>query len=107
MSRTKERQAEALEEEPQHVAGAPEEEAEVEETEAEGGDGAELGSVPFVGGDAYDAFYEGGVATPGVKPETAEAASTEDAVRLYLKSIGRVPLLTKDDEVRLAKRVEQ
>ena len=32
---------------------------------------------------------------------------TEDAVRLYLQNIGRVALLTKEDEVRLAKRVEQ
>jgi RNA polymerase primary sigma factor len=31
----------------------------------------------------------------------------EDAVRLYLRSIGRVPLLTREDEVRLAKRIEQ
>ena len=105
MSRTKERQTETFEEEPQDVAGAADEESEVEETE--GTDGAELGSVPFVGGDAYDAFYEGGVASPGVKPDTPQEASTEDAVRLYLKSIGRVPLLTKEDEVRLAKRVEQ
>ena len=30
----------------------------------------------------------------------------EDAVRLYLRSIGRVPLLTREDEVRLAKRIE-
>jgi RNA polymerase primary sigma factor len=109
VSRTKERQTEAFEEEPQNAAGATEEEVEVEETEAdasEGAEGGELGSVPFVGGDAYDAFYEGGVAAPGVKPDVPEA-STEDAVRLYLKSIGRVPLLTKEDEVRLAKRVEQ
>jgi RNA polymerase primary sigma factor len=105
MSRTKERQTETFEEEPQDVAGAADEESEAEETE--GNDGAELGTVPFVGGDAYDAFYEGGVATPGVKPDTPQEASTEDAVRLYLKSIGRVPLLTKEDEVRLAKRVEQ
>src|SRR5947207_9903901 len=68
---------------------------------------AELGAVPFVGGDVYDVFYEGGVATPGVKPQQADSSGTEDAVRLYLKSIGRVPLLTKEDEVRLAKRVEQ
>ena len=31
----------------------------------------------------------------------------EDAVRLYLRSIGRVPLITREDEVRLAKRIEQ
>jgi RNA polymerase primary sigma factor len=104
MSRTKERPTEAFDEDPQDViaAGAGDD---VEEAEADGSE-AELASVPFVGGDVYDAFYEGGVATPGVKPALPEA-STEDAVRLYLKSIGRVPLLTKDDEVRLAKRVEQ
>jgi RNA polymerase primary sigma factor len=106
VSRTKERSTEASEEEPQ---GTPEEEVEETESEGESSEGGELVSVPFVGGDGYDAFYEGGVATPGVKPEPAQQqeASTEDAVRLYLKSIGRVPLLTKDDEVRLAKRVEQ
>jgi RNA polymerase primary sigma factor len=69
-------------------------------------DAPELSSTPFVAGDAYDAFYEGGIAAPGVKP-AAPDTGTEDAVRLYLKSIGRVPLLTKEDEVRLAKRVEQ
>ncbi|HEX6715090.1 MAG TPA: sigma-70 family RNA polymerase sigma factor [Thermoleophilaceae bacterium] len=108
MSRTKERATEASEEEPQDVApGAADED--LEETESEGiepSEGGELAAVPFVGGDVYDAFYEGGVATPGVKPVVPET-STEDAVRLYLKSIGRVPLLTKEDEVRLAKRVEQ
>ena len=109
MSRTKERQAEALEDDPQDVTAPVVAEDEVDETESDGtepAESAELASVPFVGGDAYDAFYEGGVATPGVKAEIPET-STEDAVRLYLKSIGRVPLLTKEDEVRLAKRVEQ
>jgi RNA polymerase primary sigma factor len=110
MSRTKERQADTFEENPREAVAGPEEEVEAEETEAETetetAEGGELASVPFVAGDAYDAFYEGGVATPGVKPQPPET-STEDAVRLYLKSIGRVPLLTKDDEVRLAKRVEQ
>ena len=109
MSRTKER-AEALEDDPQDTA-RPVPEEEIEDTDSEGTEpteSGELGAVPFVGGDAYDAFYEGGVATPGVKPEAPQQeASTEDAVRLYLKSIGRVPLLTKEDEVRLAKRVEQ
>ena len=109
MSRTKARAAEVPEEEPKDVADRVADD-EVEETESESpetNEGAELTSIPFVGGDAYDAFYEGGVATPGVKPDVPQEASTEDAVRLYLKSIGRVPLLTKDDEVRLAKRVEQ
>ncbi|MCL6439965.1 MAG: sigma-70 family RNA polymerase sigma factor [Thermoleophilum sp.] len=53
-----------------------------------------------------DLFEEGGVVTSGlVEPATEEAS--EDAVRLYLRAIGRVPLLTKEDEVRLAKRVER
>src|SRR5881227_2854348 len=109
MSRIRERDPETVEDEPQDTSAVAEDE--LEETEGETTDGeqsesGELATIPFVGGDAYDAFYEGGVAAPGVKPEVPET-STEDAVRLYLKSIGRVPLLTKEDEVRLAKRVEQ
>ncbi len=55
--------------------------------------------------DAYDRFDEGGVATAGVAVAAPEGG-IEDAVRLYLHNIGRVPLLTRQDEVRLAKRVE-
>jgi RNA polymerase primary sigma factor len=36
----------------------------------------------------------------------AQAAPTSDPVRLYLKEIGKVPLLTADLEVALAKAVE-
>jgi RNA polymerase primary sigma factor len=56
--------------------------------------------------DAYDRFYEGGVASAGVPAEAPERG-IEDAVNLYLRNIGKVRLLTKDDEVRLAKRIEQ
>ena len=55
--------------------------------------------------DPYQKFDEGGVVTAGVPVATPEGG-VEDAVRLYLQNIGRVALLTKDDEVRLAKRVE-
>jgi RNA polymerase primary sigma factor len=53
-----------------------------------------------------DLYYEGGVVTSGL-PVAAPEQGAEDAVRLYLRSIGRVPLLTREDEVRLAKRIEQ
>ena len=56
--------------------------------------------------DPYEKFDEGGVARPDV-PAADPQGGHEDAVRTYLKSIGRVRLLTKEDEVRLAKRVEQ
>jgi RNA polymerase primary sigma factor len=61
------------------------------------------GQMPKVGvGDLFD---EGGVVTAGL-PVTQPEGGADDAVRNYLKSIGRVRLLTKEDEVRLAKRVE-
>ncbi|MBP3872968.1 MAG: RNA polymerase sigma factor RpoD [Lachnospiraceae bacterium] len=38
--------------------------------------------------------------------EVLEGVSTEDPVRMYLKEIGNVPLLTSEQEVELAMRVE-
>jgi RNA polymerase primary sigma factor len=52
-----------------------------------------------------DLFDEGGVVTAGV-PAIEPEGGSDDAVRAYLKRIGKVRLLTKEDEVRLAKRVE-
>ena len=50
-------------------------------------------------------FDEGGVVTAGL-PVPPPEEGAEDAVRLYLRNIGKVPLLTKQGEVRLAKRIE-
>lgn len=36
-----------------------------------------------------------------------EGISTEDPVRMYLKEIGKVPLLSADEEISLAQRMEQ
>ncbi len=42
----------------------------------------------------------------GPVPETSLAGPTSDPVRMYLREIGRVPLLTAEQEVDLAKRYE-
>ena len=55
--------------------------------------------------DVADLFDEGGVVTAGL-PAAEPQGGADDAVRNYLKTIGKVRLLTKEDEVRLAKRVE-
>ena len=39
-------------------------------------------------------------------PKERVERDEEDLVRLYLTDIGQYPLLTKDDEVRLAQEIE-
>ncbi len=44
---------------------------------------------------------------PEVPPRRGAPAPSVDAVREYLRAIGKVPLLTADQEVSLAKRIER
>ena len=68
-------------------------------------DGSDAGGTDSVTKKINDLFDEGGVVTSGL-PAAEPEGGADDAVRSYLKSIGRVKLLTKEDEVRLAKRIE-
>ena len=67
--------------------------------------------VDVIGADGVSAYKEAkGEAQPGQpkKPEldlTVEPSL--DSLRLYLRSIGRVELLTADQEIELAKRIER
>jgi RNA polymerase primary sigma factor len=63
---------------------------------------AQLGEDEQEPADLYD---EGGVVTSGLSVPPPEHGA-EDAVRVYLRSIGKRRLLTRPEEVRLAKRIE-
>src|SRR3954464_3777018 len=52
---------------------------------------------------AWNSAEKGAQFVPKERVERDE----EDLVRLYLTDIGQYPLLTKDDEVRLAQQIEQ
>ena len=60
--------------------------------------GDEDGTDPDLSDDETDQLIKNKLAIP-------DTISTEDPVRLYLKEIGKVSLLTADEEVELAKRM--
>ncbi len=69
--------------------------------------GRTIGVVPRPG-EAHERRKEpmGRLAEPTAKPERTGEFGSFDPVRMYLKEIGKVPLLTGPQEVTLAKRIE-
>jgi|GEM_PF-281831 len=58
--------------------------------------------------DAQISVVHGDEEEPEAEPEVEQSAEiTTDALQLFLKDIGRVPLLTAAQEVELAKRIER
>ena len=55
----------------------------------------------------YAGIDERGAPAPDEPAEAGEADSTEDPVRAYLREIAAVPLLTRADEQRLARQLEE
>ncbi|HEX3435849.1 MAG TPA: RNA polymerase sigma factor region1.1 domain-containing protein, partial [Pseudacidobacterium sp.] len=60
---------------------------------------------PKFGGDRYEEGEEGEDVELDLTPGTLE--KTNDPVRMYLREMGTVPLLTREGEVEIAKRIER
>ena len=63
------------------------------------------GGPKFGGGDKFEEGEEGEDVELDLTPGTLE--KTNDPVRMYLREMGTVPLLTREGEVEIAKRIER
>jgi RNA polymerase primary sigma factor len=87
------------------IAPAPDADAEEVELEEDEADLADEPAVPAAAATSFEWDEEESLALQKARKD-AELATSTDAVRAYLKLIGRVALLTAEQEVDLARRVE-
>ena len=74
----------------------------IDEADAESRDDDDIMTAGTVGDRAGDA----GEGDDLVAPEIVDSASIDDPVRMYLTQMGEIPLLKREEEIALAKRIE-
>ncbi|MCO7221326.1 RNA polymerase sigma factor [Klenkia sp. PcliD-1-E] len=99
------RKARSADAESVQIAPAPDADAEEVELEEDEADLADEPAVPAAASGSFEWDEEESLALQKARKD-AELATSTDAVRAYLKLIGRVALLTAEQEVDLARRVE-
>jgi len=99
------RKARSADAESVQIAPAPDADAEEVELEEDEADLADEPAVPAAAATSFEWDEEESLALQKARKD-AELATSTDAVRAYLKLIGRVALLTAEQEVDLARRVE-
>ena len=71
------------------------------------GDATEPLGIPFDDDTAFFHPEEQDTDDPQAGPPVEESIYTDDPVRVYLREMGAVPLLTRDGEVTLARKMER